>query len=73
MTCVNKILIIVNKFLFELYVVTSWVLLHHAALVLLFCLTWEEKEPKDEQGYYVNSVHIKKYNTIPLDTFYVKK
>ena len=39
-------------------------------LVLLFCLTCEEKEPKDKQGYYVSSVHIKNYSANPLDISY---
>ena len=32
----------------------------------------EEKEPEDEQGYYVSSVHIKKYSAILLDTLHIK-
>ena len=29
-------------------------------------------ETKDKQGYYVSSVHIKKYRSIPLDLFHIK-
>ena len=47
-------------------------LLHCEALVLLFWLTPKEKEPEDEQGYYVSSVHIKKYSATPLDISHIK-
>ena len=39
-------------------------------LVLLFCITHEEKEPEDEQRYYVSSVYIKNYSANSLDTLY---
>ena len=39
-------------------------------LFLIFCLTHEEKEPEDEQGYYVSSVHIKNNSANPLDISY---
>ena len=73
MTYVNKILIIINKFLFELYVGESLSLLHHKTLFLLFWLTPKEKEPEDEQGYYVSSLHLKNYSANPLDTLHIKK
>ena len=68
----NKILIIINKFLFELCS-DRLSLLHCKVLVLLFQLTPKEKETKDEQGYYVSSVHIKNNSANPLDTFPIKK